>query len=82
MSLQLKGFPFSFYFLLYALVFAGINDRSADMCKEFLSNVIHVEQYPLTRLSCTTASETAKVLENSYRAVTIAFMEEWGRFSR
>ena len=65
----------------YWRVFAGINDRSADMCKEFLSNVIHVEQYPLTRLSCTTASETAKVLENSYRAVTIAFMEEWGRFS-
>ena len=36
---------------------------------------------PLTRLSSTTACETAKVLENSYRATLIAFMEEWGRFA-
>ena len=37
---------------------------------------------PLTRLHSTTASETAKVLENSYRATTIALMEEWGRLRR
>ena len=28
-----------------------------------------------------TASETAKVMENSYRATNIAFIEEWARFS-
>ena len=27
------------------------------------------------------ASEMGKILENSYRAVNIAFMEEWGRFA-
>ena len=31
-----------------------------------------VETYPLTRLHSTTASEMGKVLENSYRATTIA----------
>jgi nucleotide sugar dehydrogenase len=35
----------------------------------------------LTRLTSTTASETAKVLENTYRAVNIALMDEWGKFA-
>lgn len=65
----------------YWRVYSGINRKSADICEKFLENIINTEQYPLTRLSCTIASETAKVLENSYRAVTIAFMEEWGRFA-
>ncbi|HDQ15728.1 MAG TPA: nucleotide sugar dehydrogenase, partial [Bacteroidetes bacterium] len=36
---------------------------------------------PLCRLDNTLSSETAKVLENSYRATNIAFMEEWGRYA-
>ena len=43
--------------------------------------MINVKDYPLTKLSSMTASETSKVLENSYRAVNIALMEEWGRFA-
>lgn len=62
-------------------VYSGINQESADKCEEFLKSVISTEKYPLTRLEKTTASETAKILENSYRAATIAFMEEWGRFA-
>lgn len=62
-------------------VYAGSTPEAADACEAFLSKVINVKDYPLTRLHSTTASETAKVLENSYRAVNIAFIEEWGRFS-
>ena len=62
-------------------VYSGINKQSADMCEEFLKTVIRTDEYPLTRLQGTTSTETAKVLENSYRATTIAFMEEWGRFA-
>lgn len=62
-------------------VYSGINKDSADKCQEFLESVISTEHYPLTRLEKTTATEIAKVLENSYRAATIAFMEEWGRFA-
>ena len=65
----------------YWRVFSGINEESADMCEAFLSKVVNIEDYPLTRLKNTTASETGKLLENSYRAVNIAFIEEWGRFS-
>lgn len=62
-------------------VYSGINKASADKCQKFLESIIRTETYPLTRLEKTTATEIAKVLENSYRATTIAFMEEWGRFS-
>jgi UDP-N-acetyl-D-glucosamine dehydrogenase len=61
--------------------YAGHTPEAADACEAFLSKVINVDSYPLTRLHSTTASETAKVLENSYRATTIALMEEWGRFA-
>lgn len=65
----------------YWRVYAGYNKEAADRCEDFLSKVIDVKKYPLTRLHSTTASEIAKVLENSYRATNIAFMEEWGRFA-
>lgn len=62
-------------------VYSGIDKISADKCEQFLKTVISTDEYPLTRLEKTTATEISKVLENSYRAVTIAFMEEWGRFA-
>lgn len=61
--------------------YAGHTADAADACEAFLSQVVNTEEYPLTRLHSTTACETAKVLENSYRATTIALMEEWGRFA-
>lgn len=65
----------------YWRVYAGHTAAAAEACAAFLSQVVNVKRFPLCRLSSTTASETAKVLENSYRAVNIAFMEEWSRFA-
>jgi nucleotide sugar dehydrogenase len=62
-------------------VYAGHTTAAADACEAFLRSVVNTTEFPLTRLQSTTASETAKVLENSYRATTIAFIEEWGRFA-
>jgi nucleotide sugar dehydrogenase len=62
-------------------VFAGLTESAAVLCETFLRQVINTDEYPLTRLASTTASETAKVLENTYRAATIAFIDEWGRFA-
>ena len=62
-------------------IYAGHTPAAADACAQFLSKIIDVERYPLRRLQSTTATETAKVLENTYRATTIALMEEWGRFA-
>lgn len=62
-------------------VYSGTTPQAATACEQFLSTVLNTEDYPLKQLESTTASETGKVLENSYRAVNIAFMEEWGRFA-
>jgi len=65
----------------YWRVYAGMNQKSADKCEAFFAKVINTTDYPLTLLRSTTASETGKLLENSYRAVNIAFIEEWSRFA-
>jgi UDP-N-acetyl-D-glucosamine dehydrogenase len=62
-------------------VYSGHTQEAADACQHFLERVIETRKFPLRRLSSTTASETAKVLENAYRATNIAFIEEWGRFA-
>lgn len=62
-------------------VFSGIGKKAQDACEEFLKKIIDTKTYPMTKLKSTTASETAKVMENSYRATNIAFIEEWGRFA-
>lgn len=62
-------------------VYSGVSKQAADACEEFLTTFINTEKFPLTRLSIPVASESAKIMENSYRATTIALMEEWGRFS-
>ena len=65
----------------YWRVFSGYTQKAGDMCEDFLSNVINVNDFPLTRLSSTIASETAKVMENTYRAVNIAFIDEWTKYA-
>lgn len=65
----------------YWRVFSGYTEEAAQRCAMFLSSVINVEEFPLTRLQSTTASETAKVLENTYRAINIALIDEWTKFA-
>jgi len=62
-------------------VFSGIDNRSAEKTESFLRTIISTKEYPLTRLGNTNATEMAKVLENSYRAMNIAFAVEWSRFA-
>jgi len=62
-------------------VYSGIDEASASAVEEFLRTIIYTESYPLTRLGNTTATEMAKVLENSFRAMNIAFIVEWSRFA-
>ena len=62
-------------------VFSGVNQKSIDRCHEFLTNCLDVENYPLTQLDNTNASELAKTMENTYRAVNIALTLEWAKFA-
>ena len=62
-------------------VYSGMNKKSADSVEKFLRTIISTNEFPLTRLGSTNATEMAKVLENSYRAMNIAFMVEWSRYA-
>lgn len=62
-------------------VYSGVNKNSADAVESFLKSIISTKKFPLTRLGNTNATEMAKVLENSYRAMNIAFITEWSRFA-
>lgn len=62
-------------------VYSGINKSSEKKCEIFLKKIVNIKKYPLTKLNCTKESEVCKLMENSYRAVNIAFIDEWMRFS-
>jgi len=61
--------------------YSGYNEKSKKKCKKFLSSFINIKKYPLFELKSLTECETAKILENSYRAINIAFIDEWTKFS-
>jgi UDP-N-acetyl-D-glucosamine dehydrogenase len=63
-------------------VYSGVDAASRAAVREFLSSFINTADFPLTELHSTTASEMSKVLENSFRAANIAFMQEWTEFAQ
>ena len=65
----------------YWRVFAADDNISAQKCRDFLSAIINVDEYPLTELKSTISSETAKVMENTFRAANIAFIDEWTKYA-
>ena len=62
-------------------VCSGINIESRNRVTDFLSGILNVEKYPLTVLDRPIESETCKIVENSYRATLLAFLDEWSVFS-
>jgi nucleotide sugar dehydrogenase len=62
-------------------VCSGINAESRKRVTDFLSGILNVAQYPLTVLDRPIESETCKIVENSYRATLLAFLDEWSVFS-
>ena len=62
-------------------VCSGINPKARERVKVFLSNVINVDRFPMTVLDRPIESETCKIVENSYRATILAFLDEWSVFS-
>ena len=65
----------------YWRVYAGYTEEAACFCGKFLETIINTKEFPLTKLSTMSASETAKIMENSYRATNIAFIDEWSKFA-
>ena len=62
-------------------VCSGVNEASRRRVTKFLSEVLNVEKFPLTVLDRPIESETCKIVENSYRATILAFLNEWSLFA-
>jgi nucleotide sugar dehydrogenase len=62
-------------------VCSGINNEARNRVIKFLKEVINTKDYPLTVLDKPIESETAKIIENSYRATILAFLDEWSLFA-
>ncbi len=62
-------------------VCSGIIATAREKVIGFLSNIIDVTNFPLTVLDRPIESETCKIVENSYRATILAFLDEWSVFA-
>ena len=62
-------------------VCSGVNQAARKRVARFLGEVLNTKQYPLTVLERPIESETAKIIENSFRATILAFMDEWSLFA-
>ena len=62
-------------------VCSGVNEEARNRVVKFLNEVLNTDDYPLTVLDRPIESETAKIVENSFRATILAFMDEWCRFA-
>lgn len=62
-------------------VCSGVSDAARERVVRFLTDVLNTDKFPLTVLDRPIESETAKIIENSYRATILAFMDEWSLFA-
>ena len=62
-------------------VCSGVNEKAKQRVVKFLNEVLNTQKFPLTVLDRPIESETAKVVENSYRATILAFLDEWSLFA-
>ncbi len=62
-------------------VCSGCGNEARNRVVKFLSEVLNVEKYPLTVMDRPIESETTKIVENSYRATILAFLNEWSIFA-
>ncbi len=62
-------------------VCSGCNAEARKRVEKFLHEVLNTKEYPLTVMDRPIESETTKIVENSYRASILAFLDEWSVFA-
>ncbi len=62
-------------------VCSGCDAEARGRVEKFLREVLNTEKFPLTVMDRPIESETTKIVENSYRATTLAFLNEWSLFA-
>jgi len=62
-------------------VCSGVSPEARRRVEKFLREVLNTEKFPLTVLDKPIESETCKIVENSFRATMLAFLDEWSLFA-
>jgi len=62
-------------------VCAGCTKEARDRVEKFLHEVLNTKEFPLTVMDRPIESETTKIVENSYRATILAYLNEWSLFA-
>jgi UDP-N-acetyl-D-glucosamine dehydrogenase len=62
-------------------VCSGCNEEARKRVEKFLREVLNTEEFPLTVMDRPIESETTKIVENSFRATILAFLDEWSLFA-
>jgi nucleotide sugar dehydrogenase len=62
-------------------VCAGCDVKARKRVEKFLREVLNTRDFPLTVMDRPIESETTKIVENSYRAAILAFLNEWSLFA-
>jgi len=62
-------------------VCSGCTPEARQRVEKFLREVLNTKDFPLTVMDRPIESETTKIVENSYRATILAFLDEWSLFA-
>jgi len=62
-------------------VCSGCNKDARIRVEKFLHEVLNTKKFPLTVMDRPIESETTKIVENSYRATILAYLNEWSIFA-
>ena len=62
-------------------VCSGCDPEARERVEKFLHEVLNTAEYPLTVMDRPIESETTKIVENSFRATILAFLDEWSLFA-
>ena len=61
-------------------VIGGKNKISLKITKKIFKDIFNLDSNKIIEFDSPSESETCKIIENSYRATNIAFIEEWRKF--
>lgn len=62
-------------------VCSGCDAEARKKVEKFLHEVLNTKEFPLTVMDRPIESETTKIVENSYRATILAYLNEWSLFA-
>jgi UDP-N-acetyl-D-glucosamine dehydrogenase len=62
-------------------VCSGCDAEARRRVENFLHEVLNTKDFPLTVMDRPIESETTKIVENSYRATILAYLNEWSLFA-